>query len=318
MPKSLVFLMDPFASLNLETETSLLFMEELLRRGHRVFWAEARGLCLDNGKLLGQVAPVQSVKPFELGESVSTPLDGFDALINRKDPPFDLHYLHVTLLLDFLAPQVVQINAPRALRDLNEKLVSQRFPERTTDCRVAAEAESLAEFVRQAGRAVVKPLDDCSGRGIGLLEGSDPDLLSKLQDRLNASGGFLMVQRYLPEVHLGDKRVYLAGGRICGLVNRIPKDEHSLGNIHMGARCVSAQLSPREAETVEMIIPLLQAEGVFLAGVDFIGGELTEINLTSPSALRQINEVDGKHWEVEVVDGILDFIKLKKLPATSC
>ena len=304
--------MDPYASLNLETETSLLLMTELKAQGHRVYWTEMDRLYLDNGKLRGRVSEVEGISPFNLGEDEDRALEELDALINRKEPPFDLNYLHLSLLFDFLPKGFPQINAPKALRDLNEKLASQRFPSRTTDCRVSMNPKHLAEFASKMERVVVKPLDDCSGRGIVMLKGNDPDLEAKLTARMPPGGQFLMVQRHLPLVHKGDKRVFLAGGQVCGIVNRVPKDEDSLGNIHMGARCELATLTPREEETLRQIVPLLEAEGVLLAGVDFIGEELTEINLTSPSAMRQINEVSGGQREKEVVGAILRFIKSRQ------
>ena len=304
-----LFLMDPFDSLMLETETSLLLMNELRRLGHEIHWIERDQIYLRGNQLFGACATLISTAPFELGEKNDVPLDDFDALINRKDPPFDLAYHHMTLLLDFLSPKVIQINSPRGLRDLNEKLSTMILDDIAPDTLVTADADRLIAFLREKGKVVVKPLEECSGRGILFLQDHESGLNERVRHLLEDQGfRYLIVQEYLPQIVKGDKRVFLSGSKVTGMVNRVPKDGESLGNIHKGAICESCKLSDKESATIARILPLLKEHGIFFAGVDFIGEKLTEINLTSPSALRQINQVDNKAWEKEIIQELIEFI----------
>jgi len=314
-PARLLFVMDPYAGLNLETETSLLLIEELLARGQQAWWAEPADIDLDGDRLRIHARQVLELSPFRLGHPLELDVDGIDALLIRKDPPFDAGYLHLTQLLDRLPPRVLQVNPARALREFNEKLSAMRFPARSPDALVSLSATRLGAFVRLHGEAVIKPLDDCSGRGITFLRADHPDvdaeLASLLQDR-NGRPRYLQAQAYLPAISDGDKRVYLVDGDVAGIVNRIPREGSRLGNIHQGARVEAAGLTDDEAACVAELKPWLQQHGLLLVGADFIGGRLTELNITSPSALRQINAVSGTHVERHIVDVLLAKIRQRE------
>lgn len=312
-PAKLCFLMDPWERLNLETETSLLLMDELRSRGHTACWLQQEGTSLRGSTVYGVVAEVLSTSPFELGEPHRIALNDLDAIVIRKDPPFDETYLHLTYLLGFVSDHVALINSPAALRDMNEKLSTLAWADRCPDTLVTMDAMQLAEFAREHKRIVIKPLDDCSGRGIVFVDGADPALDLTL-DHVIRRGmqKFVLAQEYLPGVKKGDKRVFLVDGVPVGWVNRVPAAGKDLANIHQGASCHATELTEQERALSQEIGKVLVAKGVILAGLDFIDGRLTEINLTSPSAVRQINAVSNTQLETTIVDAILRAISEKR------
>ena len=304
-----LFVMDPYESLNLETETSLLLMQALIDRGQTVFYLPWQDVGLIDGAPRGRVHAVRHAEPYRPAAPTWMDLNRFDAVVIRKDPPFDGNYLHLTLILDHLDPRVLQINEVDALRTFNEKLLPLRWPSFTPPTIVSMNAERLADFAATHREVVLKPLDDCSGRGISKLAWDEQDAfraeLDEALSDLNGKPRYLLAQKYLGEVKQGDKRAFLVNGDPVGVVNRIPAPGQFLANIHQGAMCRPAGLSDRERRIIDTIKPFLIDNGLFLAGADFIGGYLTELNITSPSALRQINEVTGGALEYRIVDAML-------------
>jgi len=304
-----LFVMDPFETLNLETETSLILMQDLIERGHEVYWLQQEDLALVHDQPMGLVFPVTAADPLQRAEPAWSNLNQFDAVLVRKDPPFDTDYLQLTLILDHLDPGVVQFNDVKALRNFNEKMLPLRWPEFTPPTLITMNIDQLERFIVEHRRVVLKPLNDCSGRGISRIDWDEHgDFHTKLGEALidvDGKARFLVAQKYLPAVSRGDKRVYLVNGKAVGTVNRIPKPGSYLANIHQGAHCEHAQLSARENHIVKSIAPFLLEHGIFLAGADFIGGYLTELNITSPSAIRQINEVSGEQVQHRIVDAML-------------
>lgn len=307
--RSFLFIMDDYGSLNLETETSLLLMQELLDRGHSVSWLQDDELALANNQPVGLVAPVLSTSPFKCGQAKFCSLQHFDAVLVRKDPPFNSRYLQLTLILDHLDETVLQFNNVSALRDFNEKLLPLRWPQFSAPTLVSMSELQVTEFTRQHQTIVLKPLDDCSGRGILKLSwDKDGQFKNILEQALKDSHGeprFLMAQKFLAGVSNGDKRVFLLDGEAIGVVNRIPRQGNFLANIHQGARCEASELTAREKMIIATVAPFLRQHGIFMAGADFIDGYLTELNITSPSALRQINAVSGTRLEREIVNAML-------------
>jgi glutathione synthase len=310
-----LFVMDPYETLNLETETSLLLMQELIERGQGVYWLQQEDLSLVHDQPMGLVFPVTGTDPLQRAEPAWSNLNRFDAVLVRKDPPFDTGYLQLTLILDHLDPGVAQFNDVKALRNFNEKMLPLRWPEFTPPTLISMSADQLARFAMKHQCLVLKPLDDCSGRGILKIEWDEHgDFREQINEALIDSNGkprFLLAQKYLPAVSQGDKRVYLVNGKALGMVNRIPQAGSFLANIHQGAKCLPAQLSAREDHIIRTIAPFLLEHGIFLAGADFIDGYLTELNITSPSAIRQINEVSGEQVQHRIVDAMLERIRRK-------
>ncbi len=313
--KKFLFVMDPFETLNLETETSLVLMQDLIERGQRVYWLQQEDIALVHDQPMGLVSPVTGADPLELAEPGWSDLNSFDAVLVRKDPPFDTEYLQLTLILDHLDPSVAQFNEVKALRDFNEKMLPLRWPEFTPPTLITMNADQLERFPIEHRSLVLKPLNDCSGRGISKIDWDERgDFRAQIGEALTDSSGngrFLVAQKYLPAVSLGDKRVYLVNGEAVGMVNRVPQPGSYLANIHQGAQCEPAQLSARESHIINTIAPFLLDHGIFLAGADFIDGYLTELNITSPSAIRQINDVSGEQVQHRIVDAMLTRIGRK-------
>jgi len=302
--------MDPYDTLNLETETSLLLMAELKQKGHAVYWIEPDVLHLLNDQVMGEPRLLESVSPFHLGPPQECSLAGFDCLLIRNDPPFDMNYYHLMLILDYLPPGVIQINPPRALRDLNEKISGLRLPRFSPPSITTKNWRQMLQFAKRQGEIVIKPLGECSGRGVEKLSAGDPGLEERLKAKMGEGKEalYLTAQAFLPAIYKGDKRVFFVDGECLGIVNRIPADGSFMGNIHQGARCEAATLSDHEKDIVEALSVFLESHGVFMAGIDLIGGKVTEINVTSPSAVRQINEVSGLQIHKRIVEKILAYV----------
>jgi len=304
-----LFVMDPPETLNLKTETSLLLMQDLIERGQDVFWLQQEDIALVHDQPMGRVSPVTGTDPLQLAGPCWSNLSTFDAVLVRKDPPFDTEYLQLTLILDHLDSDVAQFNDVKALRDFNEKMLPLHWPEFTPPTLVTMNTEQLERFTIEHRSIVLKPLNDCSGRGISKIDWDERgDFRAKIGEALTRSRGhgrFLVAQKFLPAVNEGDKRVYLVNGEPFGMVNRIPLPGAYLANIHQGAQCEPAELSARESQIINTIAPFLRDHGIFLAGADFIDGYLTELNITSPSAIRQINEVSGEQVQSKIVDAML-------------
>ncbi|MGH7565947.1 MAG: glutathione synthase [Gemmatimonadota bacterium] len=303
----ILFVMDPLEVLILETETSLLLIGEAGRRGHRCAVAHLGDLYLvgrtGRARARSIVVDEDSRPHARLGSDEDRSLDSFDVVMMRKDPPVDLDYLNALLILEPAAEKVPVINDPTGLRQSNEKLLPLEVPGAAAPSVVTADPRVVAEFVREHEDVVVKPLNEFSGRGIARYSTRDSDLDAESVGGLAThEGKHVLVQRFLPEVENGDKRVLVVAGEPVGWVNRLPRAGSFRANIHQGARVEATSLTDRERELIEAFGPLLASRGLELAGFDFIGGYVTEINVTSPSAVRQINQVMGERLERGMMD----------------
>jgi glutathione synthase len=300
-----LFIIDPLDTLNRTTETSLLLMEELARRGHTTAVATLPDLYLTergSGVRAAAIRLRRSGQPFyELGAAADHPFSDFDLVLMRKDPPVDTAYLAATFILERAAAVVPVINDPVSLRTVNEKLWPLSLPRFAPPTIVSSDLERLVAFAGIHNRIVLKPLEDCSGRGIVLVDREQAP--QRIAAHLAAHAGRpVLAQRFLEGVAAGDKRILLLAGEPIGAVNRIPRSRDHLANIHQGARVEATALTPRDEAIIAAVQPLLLQRRLWLAGIDVIDGHLTEINVTSPSAARQINAVSGTHIERPIVD----------------
>jgi glutathione synthase len=306
-PRKFLFLMDPLQTLNLATETSLLLINELMDRGHQVHWTEISDLILDQNELFAEVREIRPAgSPLALGDPICVSVGEMDALLVRPDPPFNETFLHLTYLLDFVPDHVVQFNPGTALRAYNEKLTMLRFSNLAPPTLTTMNLRALEGFLRKHSDIIIKPLGECSGRGIERVTLRNKERLSSLLVSDDGTRRFVTAQKFLKAIKDGDKRVYLAGGEPVGMVNRVPSEGSYLGNIHQGAKCEATQLTPKEESAIKTIRPFLEEHGIFLVGLDFIDEQITEINITSPSAVRQINEVTGLEVHKEIVAKMLN------------
>jgi len=296
--------MDPADTMHPEKDTSFAFMRGAQARGHALYHVEPRGLRAEARSVHAAARPI-AVSPspphFTLGEPELLALDALDAVFIRKDPPFDAGYLYLTHLLDLVKDRVLVLNDPRGIRDANEKLFAFRFSEFTPRSLVTASPAEIAAFVREAGEAVLKPLDGAGGAGVVVLKDGDRNVRS-LADIWTAEGKRLaLVQEYQPAVRTGDKRVLVLDGRSMGAILRVPREDDVRANIHAGGRVVPTELTPREDELVRAVAPKLVEHGLYFVGLDLIGERLIEVNVTSPTGIQELSRFAGRPVEEDVI-----------------
>jgi glutathione synthase len=273
----------------------------------RVLYGKLPDLRLEGSRPRARLRPV-AFRPgeelFQAGASEDFDLAGAAILFMRKDPPVDAAYLQACAILERLPRSVLQVNPARALRLHGEKLIPLHFgllPETV----VSAAADDLLDFLQRHRRIVVKPLDDCSGRGIFLLDLGQEGAARTIAQATDGGRRFVQGQRFLPEIAGGDKRVLLLGGEILGCVRRVPAAGEFRSNVNAGGRCVPCELSGADRAICERLRPWLVEEEIHFAGVDIVGPHVLEVNITSPSCLREMNELTGARLEERVLDHLL-------------
>lgn len=299
-----LFVIDPPERLDPPTDTSLALMRESLRRGHEVVFCTIHDLRLQDGFPRAKVSPAvfpPGAELFEGGEKKDIALDRAAAIYMRKDPPVNTLYLHATHILDQIPPHILQINPARALNGLCEKLIPAKLQGLHPQTMVSACPDELSRFLSEVKKMVVKPLDDCSGRGIFIVEEGDREGHARLV-QATAGEQFVQGQRFLPEIAEGDKRVLLLGGEILGWVRRVPKAGDFRSNVNAGGHCIPCDLTEGDLEICARLRPLLDREGIHLAGVDIVGTHVLEVNITSPSCLREMNTLYGVSLEKKILD----------------
>lgn len=219
-------------------------------------------------------------------------LDDFDFVFMRKDPPFNINYVFVTNLLSFCKKALV-VNKPQALRDFNEKLAILHFPELICPTIVSKDADDFSEFLEEHKKIVLKPLDGKGGEGIFVVDQKDKNFASILESLSDFGNRFITAQKYIPEIKDGDKRVILANGELIGAMKRIPSDKDHRGNMRTGGSIAQHKLSKRDLEICDALKDFFVEHGIYFAGIDIIGDYLTEINITSPTCLHEVNSLDG-------------------------
>lgn len=289
----LAFILDPLDSLKTAKDTSLAIMREAAARGHELFVAEQDDLILHSGTALIQAAEFQFKEGpawFSLdAKALHAPKD-FDALLMRKDPPFDTEYIYSTYLLELAENQGARVlNRPRSIRDWNEKLSVARFPQFAPPFLVTRHIAAIRQFLEDEGDIVVKPLDGMGGSGVFRLHREDHNIGVILETITHYERRTVMAQRYLPEIKAGDKRILIIDGEpLPYALARIPKAGETRGNLAAGGKGVAQPLSARDREIATAIGVELKKEGLFLVGLDVIGDHLTEINVTSPTGMVEI------------------------------
>jgi glutathione synthase len=304
-----LFLIDPPERLSPRADTSIAFLREATARGHQTWAAGVDELgARDGGRPFANATPIEvrdGADWYRLGEAGGRFLDEFDVVWMRKDPPFDLRYVYATHLLSLVRKPTLVVNDPQALRDANEKLVTLRFPDLIPETLVSARIAELLEFrQRLGGEMIVKPLGGAGGDGIFHLPDKDRNVRAILEMATRRETELLLAQRYLPEVREGDKRVILVEGEPKGALLRVPHESESRANLHVGGAATKTRLTPRDLEICAAVGPMLRSIGVIFAGLDIIGRYLTEINITSPTGIREIETLDGVRIEQDVLDAV--------------
>jgi len=291
-----LFIADPLESFKIYKDTTLAMMRAAQGAGHRLWFCQSRQILWKDNVVVADCQTV-AIKPsgtswYELGEIEQRKLNSFSAVLMRTDPPFDIEYLNTTWMLSAAVRQgAVVMNNPAAIRDHSEKLSITEFPELIPPTLVTRELEAVQAFHQQHADIVVKPLDGMGGMGIFRV-GPDGLNLASIVETLGENGArTLMIQRFLPEISLGDKRVLLIGGEVVPFaLARIPQGSEIRGNLAAGGKGVAMPLTDSEKRVAERLAPLLNERGLFLVGLDLIGGYVTEINVTSPTCFVEITE----------------------------
>lgn len=299
MRTTLIVVMDDINEIKVAKDTSLAFLLAGQRRGYELRYLNEDQLYLDGGRCMAEMRAIKVMDDpgcwYELGEGEHRPLGSGDLIMMRADPPVDSGYLYATYLLDRAADHgALVINRPSALRDFNEKLAISRFPHLIPPTLVSAKAPRLRQFVARYGKAVLKPLDGMGGRGIFLAHADDPNL-NVMIETLTADGRQMaMAQAFLPAIEEGDKRILVVDGEpVPYLLARIPGKQDFRGNLARGGRGEARPLSDSDFAIAREVGPFLKAHGVAFAGLDVIGNRLTEINVTSPTCVREIDAAFG-------------------------
>jgi glutathione synthase len=288
-----------------DTDTSFALMLAAQERGHRTWHCNTADVeLLDRGvwaRARRATANERSDPPIHLGSAERLDLAAVDAVLVRTDPPFDSHYLHLTLLLDHLVDSTLVVNAPRGLRDANEKLYTCRFTDIAPPTIVTSDAERLTAFSRAHGASVLKPIDGHGGRGVMVLR-PDDDNAPSIIDTLTVRGRTpVIAQRFLENVTAGDKRILLLDGEPLGAVLRLPTAADFRANICLGGEIVPAEIDDADRRVIDRLAPALRADGLMFVGIDVIDGHLTEVNVTSPTGIRQLGRLSGTRPDLDVI-----------------
>jgi glutathione synthase len=300
----LVYVMDPMQRVLPDKDTTYAFQRAAQHRGHVNLHCEPRDVYVADGDVWARVRPLTvSSTPPQYGLSVPADvrLADVDCVLVRKDPPFDTEYLHVSLMLEKLRGRVLVVNDPRGLRDANEKLYTLHFARHMPRTLVTADRDRIHAFFAAVGTGVVKPLDGAGGSGVMVVEKGDRNARSIVDYITHEGTRLAMAQEFLPAVTAGDKRVLLLGGQILGAINRIARDDDVRSNIHAGGRVEKAQVTAEERAVVADMAPRLAADGLVFVGLDFIGGKLTEVNVTSPTGIQELSRHEGRDVAEDVI-----------------
>ena len=303
--------MDPIESISPKKDSSFAMLLEAQRRGHEI-WVMGQGdLRLEQGVASARMSAIRVTDDtkhwFDLVSEAHEPLSSLDVILMRKDPPFDMEFVYTTYILERAEETgVLVVNKPASLRDMNEKAYTAWFADLCPDTLISRSMDDIRQFLAQRGHIVVKPLDGMGGRSIFTLKKGDTNTNVVLETLTDYGHRFAMAQAFLPAIKQGDKRVLLVDGEpISHMLARIPNDSDGRGNLVMGATGEVREIGPREREIAQRVGAVLRERGVLFAGLDIIGDSLTEINVTSPTGIREID----KHCSINISGMLFDAIE---------
>lgn len=287
--------MDPISNISFKKDTTLAMLLAAQERGHQLFYMEIQDLLLDQGSARANMATLSVANDaanwFTLGEKSLLNLSELDVVLMRKDPPFDNQYIYATYILERAEQQgTLIVNKPQSLRDCNEKVFATQFPQCCPPVTVSRDTRLLREFHQQHDDVIFKPLDGMGGSGIFRCRADDPNVSVILETLTDAGASFIMAQKFIPDIRNGDKRVLVVNGEpIPYCLARIPAEGETRGNLAAGGSGVAQPLSERDRWIVAQVAPTLKEKGLLFVGLDIIGDYLTEINVTSPTCVREID-----------------------------
>ncbi|QPM88871.1 glutathione synthase [Pseudooceanicola algae] len=304
----IAFQMDPIGPVDIKADSTFRLAEEAQARGHELFYYTPDKLSYQEGRVTarGQSLQVQRVEGDHaiLGPETEVDLSDFDVVWLRQDPPFDMFYITTTHLLDRIHPGTLVVNDPFWVRNSPEKLLVLNFPDLTPPTTIARDLATIRDFKDRHGDVILKPLYGNGGAGVFRLVADDRNLSSLHELFTGFSREPLIVQKYLPAVTKGDKRVILVDGEAVGAINRVPAAGETRSNMHVGGRPEKVGLTERDLEICAAIGPVLKEKGQIFVGIDVIGDYLTEINVTSPTGIQELERFDGVNIAGKIWDAI--------------
>ena len=307
--------MDPISSINYEKDSTLSILLDSQLRGYDIYYMEPNSLFLSEEGAFAMTCKITAKADpenwYELTEKKISPLSELDLILMRQDPPFDSSYIYNTYVLEAAAKQGVEVvNKPSSLRDCNEKVFISEFPQCTTPFFITSDIKLLREFIEEKGDAVVKPLDGMGGASIFRLRKEDPNIAVILENITNKGEVKVMIQRYIPEIIEGDKRILLVDGiPMEAAIARVPAEGELRGNLAAGAKAVARSLSEQDKWICDQVGPRLKELGLVLVGLDVIGDYLTEINVTSPTCFQEYKNLCGIDVASELINCLEEKIK---------
>jgi glutathione synthase len=302
------FVMDPVEAVDIEADTTFVLMLESQRRGYEVLYVDPSDLMVVGGQPVAHARPAtlrrEVGRHVDLGSERRVNLDAdVDLVFQRVDPPVDEAYVMATQILS-LCGRALVLNRPEGILAANEKLYALHFPELMAETLVSRRIPELLDFMgKLGGEMIVKPLHGKGGEGIFYLRRGDRNLMSILEQSTRFGTHWVMAQRYIPEVRTGDKRILLVDGEPIGAVLRVPSENEIRSNLHVGGRPERASIDETDRKIIETIAPSLRRDGLFFVGIDVIGGLLTEVNVTSPTGVQEVNTLESRSLEAEILDG---------------
>ncbi|MDA1070393.1 MAG: glutathione synthase [Proteobacteria bacterium] len=308
MALSVAVQMDPVQGIDIDADTTFVMALEAQERGHAVYFYTTRDLIFREGRVLAYARPMflrrKKGDHVTLGNPALMDLQEMDVVLMRQDPPFDMAYITATHLLEKIHPATLVVNDPAEVRNAPEKIFVTQFEGVMPPTLIASSAQAIRDFREEHQDIIVKPLYGNGGAGVFHITPGDENLGALLEMFTQMFREPVIVQKYVPAVREGDKRIILIDGKPVGAINRIPAAGESRSNMHVGGRPVASTLTQREREICDTIGPELARRGMLLVGIDVIGGFLTEINVTSPTGIQEINRFDGVKLEATLWDAI--------------
>lgn len=305
--------MDPISEINIKKDSSFAMLMAAQERGYQLFYMEMADLAMVNGVAMANMRPLtvfnDASKWFELGEAKDTPMSELDVILMRKDPPFDTEFIYATYMLERAEEQgVLIVNKPQSLRDANEKLFTAWFSEFTPETIVTRDAKRIRAFHQAKGDIILKPLDGMGGTSIFRVKQDDPNLGVIIETLTSYGQQYAMAQAFIPEITQGDKRILVVDGEpVPYALARIPMKGETRGNLAAGGSGVAQPLSDSDWAIARAIGPELKKRGLIFVGLDVIGDKLTEINVTSPTCIREIQAA----FDVDITGMLMDAIEAR-------
>ncbi|HWA03523.1 MAG TPA: glutathione synthase [Rhizomicrobium sp.] len=308
MPLFVAIQMDPIERIDIAGDSTFALALEAQSRGHSLLYYETRDLTFRDGKVIARARPLR-VRPtkgdhFTLGEAQRTDLSRADVVLMRQDPPFDMSYITATHILERLRPDTLVVNDPEHVRNAPEKLFVTQFKELMPPTLITSDRAEIAAFREEHSDIILKPLYGNGGAGVFRLRPDDENLGALLELFTMFYREPVIVQRYVPEVRQGDKRIILVDGEFAGAINRVPAKGEARSNMHVGGRAEATTLTAREREICSALGPELKRRGLIFTGIDVIGSYLTEINVTSPTGIQEVRRFGGADIAALIWDAI--------------